>query len=267
MTPDTAGAPYAHEHTGSAPFRTRDAERLARIVSELPTLYAELVAIGETPATNHDTQTRRPVPGSRPPINLERLTLTDPRFEDSALRILTAWTHHTAREARTNNVDLPDMTETPSVESECAWLAQVQWHVIHQPHAHQLLADLATLHNRIRNHLNYQHITWPCPEHGCQDNAEITSDRRHLLCPNQHLTDGPLLLIARWLRHPGMTEKEICAEFGIPRGTFSAWATRRRVKRITADGVRPVLYHPWDALILHRPQLVKVAQDLGKDAA
>lgn len=259
MSPETTGAPHAHEQPTNQGLTTRDTERLTRTLTELPTLMAELVAIGETPAIHQETETRRPIPGSRPPVNLNRLTLLS--GSESALSILTAWTRHAMTEARAADVDLPDMTEHATVATECTWLLATRFYLIHQPWAPTMVGDLATLHGRIRQALNYRpEIRYICPE--CADTMRLQPGDQWFQCDSGHVIEATYDPAIR--REPAQSTSEICQRFNITPNDLANWRRRGKLTPHKPGGTgshEQAMWFPWDVFLIQRPDIAQAIHE------
>lgn len=259
MSQDATGSTHSDAHTARAGLSTRDMERLTRILTDIPTLMHELEAIGETKPISQDTESRRPVPGSRPPINLNRLTLLT--GSESALSILTAWTRALAMNARTNDVDLPDMTEHPTIATECTWLLAIRFHLTHWQQAGELLADLATLHARTRHTLNYRPETrYICPD--CGDQMRLQSGDQWFQCDSGHVIEATYDPAIR--REPAQSTSEICRRFNITPNDLANWRRRGKITPHKPGGAgshEQAMWFPWDVFLIQRPDIAQAVAE------
>lgn len=184
---------------------TRDTQKLTDALQDIPALYEELILIGESTPVREDTETRRGVPGSQLPINLNRLHLVEGQKKGSTVATLTTWTHKTAAEARANDVDLPELSEHPTVWTECQWLLAVRWHLINQDWAEELTTNITQVRDNLRSTLGYRRVWLPSCRN-CGDRIHFIDAGGREIEPQRLQSEGMILDHAKCMGCGTVTE-------------------------------------------------------------
>ena len=240
--------------------------RVLRILDDIPTLVTEAEATRGTAPISDDGHLPRTVPGSTCLADLDRLLALDPLNSDHGIGVLSSWVLaiHADMDDLGHRHDLP----ADNVTAACRWL-QTHLPYVESRHLHEALwHDLEALWVTLRGICRIKRAkAWPCMADGCQEQADLESSGEHFLCPAGHLTDGPARLERRYRYHPPEPAAWMETEFGVPEGTIRSWRARRKdgLQPYSPPGARPVLYLPWDVLMLRWPAL-KDALDMRDSA-
>lgn len=236
-------------------------------LTAIPTLYSQLPAIDEPDRTDagdtNDAGHTDRKPGSAAPLNLTVVHLTDTRQK-------RGWRHHNPGNVPTiqrlgtlpalfwwtqlvlppmlerAGVEIPPQVDPATVETECAWLAQVQPFVLAQPWAPMFVRDIAQLHAKLEQTSTGKTEFIPrcdtCALQGRVVKLDPQDDASWYKCPhcNKEFTPSRSGDLAR--RQPPLPGAVIAGALGISESTIRMWKLRGYLAPAKHEHGRP-LYH------------------------
>lgn len=236
-------------------------------LAQIPQLYGQLPMIDEPDRSdagepNDQGKTDRK-PGSAAPLNLTVVHLTDTRQKNG-------WRHHNPGHVPTiqrlgtlpslfwwtqfvlpplleqANVPVPPQVDPATVESECAWLAEVQQFVLAQAWAPMFVRDIAQIHAKLEQTSTGKVEFVPrcdaCALEGRNVRLDPQDDASWYKCPHctKEFTPSRSGDLAR--RQPPLPAEEIAAALGISAATIRTWKFRGFIAPAAHQQGRP-LYH------------------------
>jgi len=249
------------------PLTREELEDLPRQLAEIPTLYAELPTLDE-PArgagqdTNDEGHTDRK-PGSKAPLNLNVLHLTDVRYKTRGWRnhnpgrvatihrlgtlpALVWWTQLIEALAEDAGVQVPAHPEGgATVATECAWLAEVLQLILAQPGRDMFVRDIARLHAELDKATSGSYEFQPrC---GTCSRVLVPADEGYE-CRGCKRTYTPTTMIDLGRRHPPMLAREIAKTLNIAPATIRVWEHRGLIASVKRNHQGRKLYSLADAM-------------------
>ena len=250
-----------------AQTKQQRAKRLGRARTELvalPDLVHELARC-RTEQIPTDGTGSTGKPGSRPPLRIDVLALTDdrrkPGWEGDDPRqanlterygvgpLLETWTRVLAEESP----DYPELTEQATVRSEAAvllehwpWIAEQQW-------ATELADDVIRVAGWVKVALGMRRHDprYTCPE--CGNQAYVVAGG-FLSCGIEEHDQSIRDLESQYRRRPPLSTADVCTEFAISPERVYQWHARRKIKPTREEG-RTKFWLPWDVFCLLNPAI------------
>lgn len=250
------------------PLTREELEDLPRQLADIPRLYEALPTLDEPargPASDGgDTGHVDRKPGSKAPLNLTVLHLTDVRYKPRGWR-----THNPGRVATIHRLGtLPALVwwtqlidalaaqkgvETPAhpdgdatIATECAWLTDMLPLILAQPAAHMFVRDIAQLHAELDKAATGTYEFKP----RCGTCARVlqADDHGGYSCTGCRRTYTPKSMIDLGRRHPPMVAREIAKTLGIAPATIRTWETRGLITAVKRNHQGRKLYALADAM-------------------
>lgn len=235
-------------------------------LAELPGLVNDLTrCLTERPP---DTAGGHTKPGSKPPLRLDVLHLTDqrlkpgwygddPRAENPGDRYgilaeLALWTRAVMEDRMDADLFKPELTEHPTVASECAWLLSVWDYIAAQRYAEDLGQDIDRMTRQVKAALGVKDLNLKCPD--CADRLQLQAGGQWAECDSGHQVDVGNLA-AKQRRRPPIPTRQACEEFGISPDRLWKWTERKRIEPAGQIG-KAYLWLPWDVFCLLNPDIV-----------
>lgn len=198
---------------------------------------------GET-GTAAPSEGRRGKPGSRPPLNLTVIHITDTRHKPGwdgldprvdvvvdrfgVLPALESWTRLVRDEMMMAGVPWPDMLEVPTVGGEAGWLlATMDFSLAHE-WVVELADDVRRLTSQLMAVLGERREYRPrCREIACGAKLDPMDNATWYSCPScgrDYTIDADLKALGQV--QPAMTGREVADALGIPWATLRKWVER-----------------------------------------
>ena len=222
-------------------------EQTQHLLADIPRLWRQLPSTRYMVRLRDDTNIRKPVAGSRPPLDTALLDLKDGRD-------ITWWVNLAIEEMIEAEVEPENTpsTRNPDLAEQCAWLAaNTPWIAEHNPDYH---AEISSLHWMYRRAA------------GRVDSAKL----RCLSCGNRAFIDGEWLICTEVEEH-ARTVKDIehehrfrnmeptsaiCQRYGINEDRIHQWRQRHKLAPADRQG-RNLYWWPWDVFCLINPTVAE----------
>lgn len=236
----------------------RDEKILRETLRDLPdriTVAAALIAGEKLAAADDGT---RPVPGSRPPLNLAVVDLTrrgkihdDPIAHMTTrsagiLAMLQSWTRLAHGEMLDTDTDTTDPTMHPTVGTECAWLLRhIVW-ILEQQWVTELAVDLGIAERDVKAVLRERAPYAPRCDR-CTYRLEAMDGGSWYRCTGCHRVIDHWAELKRLAEiQPPMTLAELSAAVDVPVKTLHDWHKRGLLTPVT-DAKRGRVFDPYEA--------------------
>lgn len=249
------------------PLTREELEDLPRQLAEIPTLYDQLPTLDErariTDNSAGDSGHTDRKPGSKAPLNLTVLHLTDTRHKPAGWRThnprrvatihrlgtlpaLVWWTQLIEALASEKGVGTPATAATATVATECAWLTSVLPLILAQPAAAMFVRDIARLHAELDKAATGTYEFRP----RCGTCARVlqADDQGGYSCSACHRTYTPQKMIDLGRRHPPMLAREIAKTLNIAPATIRTWEHRGLITAVKRNHQGRKLYSLADAM-------------------
>lgn len=257
-------------HPKPRPLTKEELEDLPRQLAEIPRLYDELPTIDEhtqqTDSTGNDAGHTDRKPGSKAPLNLNVLHLTDTRYKPHGWRThnpgriatihrlgtlpaLIWWVQLVEALAQDKGVTTPEHPAgNATVETECAWLTETLQLVLAQPGRDMFVRDIARLHAELdraaAGTYEFQPRCGTCSRilHPADDGTYSCRVCRRIYTPKTMIDLGR--------RHPPMPARDIAKTLNIAPATIRSWEHRGLITSVKRNHQGRKLYALADAMRL-----------------
>jgi len=221
--------------------QTRDA------LADIPRLWKQLPSTRYMARLRDDTNTSKPTPGSRPPLDTTLLDLKDGRD-------IQWWINLAVDEMVENGTEPENVPSSrrPDITEQCRWLSNnTEWIAEHNPDYHTEIRSLHWMYRRATGHTN-------------------TAKLKCLTCGNRAFIDGIWLICTEVEEHArtiqdiehehryraALPAQTIADEFHIDINTLRNWKRRRKLREAGNAG-RANCYYPWDVMMALNPVLAE----------
>lgn len=250
------------------PWLNPHADRQLRTdLGQLPDLVA-LVAANPTPL-HHGAPGPRPAPGSRPPVSLATVALTDRRTRNDDVDVIgladlertagrrdgieptiRAWLLLAEGEMFDDGVQPAPIPQEQQLADDCAWLARhIVW-ITEQQWAHEFADVVRRAVRDCEAHLHIRPTYRPhCQRQGC--GGRLRDEGAVWRCDTclQDVGDGRLTLRQVVAQQEPMTVGELVRAFGWCAKTVESWVRRGQLAPVDPD-TKPRRFHVMDAVRL-----------------
>lgn len=241
--------------------------QLRNHLAQLPELVA-LVAANPQPLKRGNAGPR-PTPGSRPPLSLHAVALTDRRTRTDDIDVIgladlertagrrdgieptiRSWVILAEGEMYDDDQQPQPIPERQNVAADCAWLARhIVW-ILEQQWVIELAQVVRRAVRDCEQHLHIRPTYRPrCQRDGC--GGRLRDEGAVWRCDNclQPAGDGRLTLRQVVAQQEPMTVSQLVRAFGWSTKTVESWIQRGNLQPVD-DEARPRRYHVLDALRL-----------------
>lgn len=250
------------------PLTRQELEDLPRMLTEIPGLYEQLPALDElvrgAATDSGDSGHTDRKPGSKAPLNLNVLHLTDVRMKNrgwsthnpertatihrlGTLPALVWWTQLVEAFAAERGVQVSDHPDgDATVATECEWLNNQLQLILAAPGADMFVRDIARLHAELDQAATGTYEFKPrCGT--CRRVLEADDDGSYS-CPGCRRSYTPKSMIDLGRRHPPMPAREIAKTLGIAPATIRTWNHRGLIAPVKRNHQGHKLYSLADAM-------------------
>jgi len=247
------------------PLAADEVTALSEHLAQIPELYAQLPTIDEPdrPEPGEPNDDGGHVqPGSRAPINLTVVQLTDTKLASrrhdpgrvasihrlGALPTLVWWSDAMARQMLQRHVEFAPLANPATVASECAWLAKIGTFALAQPWAPLYVRDIAALRASLEEATTGKREPWVPRCSKCSNVLKARDEASWYECPScgKQYTPGTMVDLGR--RQPPMPASEIAKALGISPSTITTWRDRDLIIPARRDHRGRPLYYLADVL-------------------
>jgi len=245
----------------------REVQDLTEHLQDIPALYGQLPTLDEPDRLAEgepNDDGAHTAPGSRAPINLTTVQLTDTRIKLAwrahdpgrtatihrmgTLPMLVWWTDSIARQQLEKGMTIQPLANPATVATECAWLRNASTFALAQPWATVYVRDIAKLHNMLMEATTGKREPWVPRCSACGDTLHARDDQSWYECSGcgKNFTPGSMIDLGR--RQPAMTGAEIAAALGISPSTITTWRSRKLIQPARHDKHGRPLYYLADVV-------------------
>lgn len=249
------------------PLTREELEDLPRQLADIPRLYDALPTLDEPTSSpdqgSGDSGHTDRKPGSKAPLNMTVLHLTDTRYKPRGWRThnprrtatihrlgtlptLVWWTQLLDAFAAERGVQVDTHPDTATVATECEWLVKQLQLILAAPGADMFVRDIARLHAELDQAATG---TWEFkPRCGTCSRVLQADDHGGYSCTGCRRTYTPKSMIDLGRRHPPMLARDIAKTLGIAPPTIRSWEHRGLIAAVKRNHQGRKLYSLADAM-------------------